>query len=71
MIQISESEGLTSVRVDGIEMGCYASKFRLAQDGHNVPILILEIPAMHGVEVEIPDGVVIAKSFQAIRQPPE
>lgn len=40
-----EESGLTSVKLDGKEMGQYLTGFRFIQEGHGVPILQMDVAA--------------------------
>ena len=62
-IQISQDDrGNTSLKVDGVELSNYVTEFSLSQRGGEVPVLNLKLVPLDGIEVELPDGVVIAQS---------
>lgn len=61
-IQIAEAEnGCTSVKVDGTEVNQVISGFSLSQKPGEIPVLLLEIPVTEGMEIDLPQGIVIAQ----------
>lgn len=61
-IQITEAEnGHTSVKVDGAEVNQVISGFSLSQKPGETPVLLLEIPVTEGMEIDLPQGIVIAQ----------
>ena len=62
-IQISQDDrGHTSLKVDGVELSNHVTEFSLSQRAGDVPVLNLQLYPLNGIEVELPDGVVIAQS---------
>lgn len=60
-IQISQNDwGHTSVKLNGSEVGNYITEFSLQQKAGEVPVLNLCVPVTTGIEVELPQGIVIA-----------
>lgn len=61
-IQVAEGKnGYTSVKVDGIEVNQVISGFSLSQKAGEIPVLTLEIPVTKGMEIDLPQGIVIAQ----------
>lgn len=61
-IQIAEAEnGCTSVKVNGTEVNQVISGFSLSKKPGEIPVLLLEIPATEGMEIDLPQGIVIAR----------
>ncbi len=61
-IQIAKDiAGHTSVKVDGIELNNYVSKFSLTQNAMNRPELRLKmvVSPLDELEVDLPDGVIV------------
>lgn len=62
-IQILQNDrGHTSLKVDGVELSNHVTEFSLSQRAEEVPVLDLQLYPLDGIEVELPDGVVIAQS---------
>ena len=49
-VQIQSKDGLTSVKIDGVEFGDKATKILFRHHGGEVPTVILEIP-VEGMEL--------------------
>lgn len=65
-IQIAEAEnGCTSVKVDGTEVNQVVSGFSLSQKAREIPVLLLEIPVTEGMEIDLPQGIVIVREEKA------
>ncbi len=60
-IQIRNNEHGTSIQVDGMELSHVASEFSLQQEAGHPAELVIKIPAMSGIDVELPDGVVVVE----------
>lgn len=61
-IQISQDDrGNTLIALNGTEVSQYISEFALSQKAGEVPILNITVPMVDGIEVELPDGIVIAQ----------
>lgn len=64
-IQIKGDGEITSVKVNGIEMGGFVSSLKLEQEAGCVAELKLTIPVRGDVDIEIPHGAtVIEKELQ-------
>lgn len=63
-IQITSDGVRTSLFVDGVVLNS-ATAFHLMQKAGEIPVLTVELAAIDGLEIELPDGVVIAQSKEA------
>ena len=62
-IQISQDDrGHTSLKIDGVELSNHVTEFSLSQRAGEVPVLNLQLYPLNGIDVELPDGVVIVQS---------
>lgn len=68
-IQITSDGTCASVSVDGVTLN-NATAFHLMQKAGEIPVLTVELATIDGLEVELPDGVVIAQHIEAEEQPP-
>lgn len=60
-IRVSVNEkGHTSAKVDGTELNMLVTGFTLSQEAGEIPVLTLKVPITDGVDIELPDGIVIA-----------
>lgn len=65
-IQITEAKkGISSIKVDGTEVNQVVSGFTLSQNPGEIPVLLLEIPVTEGMEIDLPQGIVIAQEKKA------
>ena len=62
-IQITSDGVRTSLFVDGVALSG-ATAFHLMQKAGEIPVLTVELDAIDGLEIELPDGVVIAQSAE-------
>lgn len=61
-IQISQDDrGNTSIKLDGVEVSKSVTEFSLSQKAGEVPVLNLQVYPLTGIDIELPDGVVIVK----------
>ena len=59
-IEITNSGTKTHISVDGQDVSKSISSFTLTQAAGELPTLYLKIPVAQGIDIDIPDGVVIA-----------
>ena len=64
-IEITQNEGRTSLKVDGVELANGASAFHLMQRAGEVATLTVEMPIVGELDITLPDGVVIVEKSQA------
>ncbi len=55
-IMQDEDESITNVIIDGINLSKYATKFEIAQEAHEIPKLVLEIPLVRGFYMALKGG---------------
>lgn len=61
-IQISQDDrGNTSIKLDGVDVSKRVTEFSLSQKAGEVPVLNLQVYPFAGIDIELPDGVVIVK----------
>ncbi|MCD7853906.1 MAG: hypothetical protein LUG15_08030 [Oscillospiraceae bacterium] len=55
-IMQDEDESITNVIIDGVNLSKYATKFEIAQEAHEIPKLVLEIPLVRGFYMALKGG---------------